>query len=171
MRFRIWAAAVSVPCALAWVVCALAWAPGEVGAQVRLDLLYGAERNVDDGASQHDGWMNATVEWVLQSGVGIGIGTDHQFEEATPSTSGHLGWAIYLSSSYSRRSGRWSPFVRGGVGAGRAPCVGDTCGDGLFLRGSAGARLHLSRAIGLTGEVGLSRVSRPFGGFGLSIRP
>jgi hypothetical protein len=149
----------------------MAFAPTGADAQLRVDVLYGADRNIDDGTPEHDGWMNATVEWVLTSGIGVGIGTDHQFEEAAPSASGHLGWTLYLSSSYSPSSGRWRPFLRGGIGAGRAPCDGDTCGSGVYLRASGGVRTNPSGRFGLIGEVGVSRVSRPFGGVGLSIRP
>jgi hypothetical protein len=164
MRFR--------PQALAWVVLfGLGFAPAGAGAQLRVDLLYGLDRNVADGAADHDGWMNATVEWVRASGVGLGIGTDHHFEEASPSAIGHLGWAIFMSSSYTPTFGRWRPFLRGGIGAGRAPCSGDTCGSGLYLRASAGVRAHLSERFGVVGEAGVSRVSRPFAGLGLSIRP
>ncbi len=160
----------------AWVkvgglLIALLVDPGEAGAQLRVEVLYGGERNVADGGGEHDGWGSATVEWVLPSGVGIGLGTDHSFEEASPSTANHQGWALFGTSSYTRRSGRWAPFVRVGIGAGRAPCRSDTCGDGLYLRGSAGTRLHLRERLGLVGEVGLTRVGRPFAGVGLSLRP
>ena len=149
----------------------LGFAPTGADAQLRVDVLYGVDRNVGDGGGEYDGWMNATVEWVLPSGVGVGIGTDHQFEDASPRPDGHLGWALFLSSSYTSTFGRWSPFLRGGVGAGRAPCSGDTCGAGLYIRGSAGLRTRVSARLRLVGEAGVSRVSRPFAGMGLSIRP
>lgn len=152
------------------IVLASALLASEASAQLSVELSYGADRNVDSEQPETDGWVNATVEWLFASGLGIGIGTDHQFEGASVGPNDHLGWAIYASTSYERALGDIAPFVRGGIGAGRAPCQGDTCGDGLHLRGSAGVRIRIAQKLRLSGEVGVSRVSRPFGGAGLSYR-
>ncbi|MDH3224684.1 MAG: hypothetical protein OEO23_13280 [Gemmatimonadota bacterium] len=135
--------------------------------QVAFHVLYGVERNVDSGGAENDGWMTLGAEWALTPGVRIGVGTDHQFETATPSRSDYESLALFLSSSveFSQRNVR--PYVRGGVGLGRAPCEGDTCSSGTYLRASTGLRLRLSRAFWLTTEVGLSRVGQPFAGIGL----
>jgi hypothetical protein len=100
----------------------------------------------------------------------LGIGTDHQFEGAAITTSDHLAWAIYVSSSYEFPMDVVAPFVRGGVGAGRVPCEGDICSEGVYLRGSAGVRVRIVSQLRLSGEIGISRVSRPFGGVGVSFR-
>ena len=141
----------------------------ESTAQVAVEVFYGADRNVETaGHSEHEVWMNGTVEWMFPSGLGLGIGTDLQFEEAA--ISGLLGGAVYLSASYEYPAGLVAPFARGGIGLGRAPCEGDTCGDGAHLRGSAGVRIRMVHELRVSGEIGISRVSRPFGGAGLSFR-
>jgi hypothetical protein len=152
------------------VVLACAFFAIESKGQVAVELSYGADRNVDSAQPQRDGWMNGTVERMFPSGLGIGIGTDHQFEGAGIDPSDHLGWAIYVSTSYEVPLRSVAPFVRGGVGLGRAPCRGDTCGDGAHLRGSAGVRIRVVGQLRLSGELGFSRVSRPFGGAGVSYR-
>lgn len=139
--------------------------------QVAIELSYGADRGVDSSSPERDGWLNGTVEWMFPFGLGLGIGTDHQFEGASIAFSDHLGWAIYVSSSYEYPLGTVAPFVRGGLGVGRAPCTGDTCGDGAYLRGSAGLRIRVFEKVRLSGELGISRVSGPFAGAGLSFRP
>ena len=153
----------------ALLICAFSAADSE--AQLTVDLFYGGDRNVESPESEFDGWLNGTVEWVFPSGLGFGIGADFQFEDAGISTSDHLGGALYLSTSYEFSADVVAPFVRGGVGLGRAPCEGDTCGSGVYLRGSAGLRIHIVDALRLSTEVGISRVSRPFFGAGVSIRP
>ena len=142
----------------------------ESKAQVAVELSYGADRNVGSTQSELDGWLNGTVEWMFPSGLGLGIGSDHQFEHSSIATSDHLGWAIYLSSSFEFPAGALAPFVRGGIGLGRAPCEYDTCGDGAHLRGSAGVRMLIVGDLRVSGEIGISRVSRPFGGAGVSFR-
>ena len=142
----------------------------ETKAQMAVELSYGADRNVDSAQPTTDGWLNGTVERMFPSGLGLGIGTDHQFRGAGISTSDHLGWAIYFSSSFEFPVGVVAPFVRGGIGVGRAPCVGDTCGGGAHLRGSAGVRMRIVGELRVSGEIGISRVSRPFGGAGVSFR-
>ena len=148
----------------------LTFSPTESKAQVAVEMSYGADRNVESTESEFDGWLNGTVEWMFPSGLGLGIGTDHQFESASISPSDHLGFAIYLSASQEFRLGLVAPFVRGGIGLGRAPCQGDTCSDGAYLRGSAGLRIRLVGELRVSGEIGISRVSRPFATAGLSLR-
>ena len=148
----------------------LASSATESQAQLAAELSYGADRNVESTESELDGWLNGTVGWVFPSGLGIGIGTDHQFEGASVSPSSHQSWAIYVSSSLEFPVGRVAPFVRGGIGAGRAPCEGDTCSGGAYVRGSAGLRVRLVGEFRLMGEIGVSRVSRPFGGAGVAVR-
>lgn len=138
-------------------------------AQVAFHLLYGVDRNVDSGQGETDGWMSLGAEWTVASGVRVGVGTDHQFENATPSPSDYESLALYLSSSVEITQNDVRPFIRGGIGAGRAPCESDTCSSGIYLRGSTGLRVRLSGALWLTTEVGLSRVSRPFAGIGLRL--
>jgi len=152
------------------ILLTCAFFAAESKGQVAVELSYGADRNVDSGQPRRDGWVNGTVEWMFPSGLGVGIGTDHQFEGAGINPSDHLGWAIYVSSSYEVPMRRVAPFVRGGVGAGRAPCQGDTCGDGAHVRGSAGLRTRVVDELRVSGELGFSRVSRPFGGAGVSYR-
>jgi hypothetical protein len=123
----------------------VASAAPEAQAQLAVELLYGAERNVESASSEVDGWMNGTVEWVFPSGLGLGLGTDHQFEDASVSPSSHQSWAIYVSSSLELPLGQVAPFVRGGIG-------------------------RLVGEFRLLGEIGVSRVSRPFGGAGVSFR-
>ena len=151
-----------------WALAAvlLVLAVETLSGQVAIDLVLGADRNVDSPGAETDGWVQLTAEWVSPSGFGVGLGLDQYFDTVTPSPSELEAAALYLSASYRLLDRRLSPFVRGGVGAGRAPCEGDTCGDGLHVRGSLGLRLHLSPAFSLVGETGLSRVSRPFGGIG-----
>lgn len=143
---------------------------GRADAQRLVEVSYGLDRNVSSPEAQWDGWVNGTIEWLLPSGLGLGVGTDHQFEGASLRPSGHQGWAAYLTASYQLPDRTVSPFLRGGIGVGRAPCEGDTCTDGLYLRTSTGLRLRLTEAVGLSGELGLSRVSRPFGGAGVAFR-
>jgi hypothetical protein len=153
-------------------VCAcllLAAPPAQAKGQVVVELSYGADRNIDGGEAEMDGWLNGTVERRFPSGLGVGLGTDHQFEGAGISASGHLGWSIYLSSSFELPGPVVAPFARGGIGLGRAPCEGDTCASGLHLRISGGVRIRLSHRSRLLGEIGVSRVSRPFGGAGLAL--
>ena len=152
------------------IILMCAFCAAESKAQVAVELSYGADRNVESAQSERDGWLNGTVEWMFPSGLGVGIGTDHQFEGAALSTSDHLGWAIYLSTSYEYPTRIVAPFVRGGVGLGRAPCEGDVCRSGAHLRGSAGVRIRIVEALRVSGELGISRVSRPFGGAGVSFR-
>lgn len=152
------------------LVLGVIFSPTEARAQITAELHYGLDRNVQTTESERDGWLSATVEWTLAPGFGLGIGTDLQFERAPARLSDHQGGAVYLSVSRELRFGAVAPFVRGGLGLGRAPCEGDTCGDGLHLRGSTGLRAWLTDRFGLSGEIGLSRVSRPFGGAGLSVR-
>ena len=147
-----------------------AFCAAESKAQVAVELSYGADRNVDSAQSELDGWMNGTVEWMFPSGLGVGIGTDHQFRGSSLSTSDYLGLAIYLSTSYEYPTRMVAPFVRGGVGVGRAPCEGDVCRTGAHLRGSAGVRIRIVEELRVSGELGISRVSRPFGGAGVSYR-
>ena len=137
----------------------------ESEAQVAVEVSYGMDRDVASGQANRDGWMNGTVEWMFPSGLGLGIGADFQFEGTTLN-----GGAAYLSSSFEYPAGIVAPFVRGGIGLGRAPCRGDTCTDGAHLRGSGGFRIRLSEEVRLSGEIGISRVSRPFGGAGISYR-
>ena len=151
-------------------VLALSILAPKVQAQIAVDLLYGVDRNVTSTESELDGWLNGTVEWMFPSGLGLGLGADHQFEGAAISPSDHEGWSLYLSASREFPFDVAAPFVRAGVGLGRAPCEGDTCSDGLYLRGSAGVRVPLSERLRVVGEIGVSRVSRPFGGAGLSVR-
>ena len=148
----------------------LTFSATESRAQVAVEMSYGVNRNVESDQSELDGWLNGTVEWMFPSGLGLGIGTDHQFETALISPSDHLGWAIYLSGSQEFPLGLVAPFVRGGIGLGRAPCQGDTCSDGVHLRGSGGIRVRLVGELRVSGEIGVSRVSRPFGGAGVSLR-
>jgi hypothetical protein len=155
---------------LAVVVLACAFFAAESKAQVAVELSYGADRNVEAEQSERDGWMNGTVEWMFSSGLGVGIGTDHQFEGAGIGPSDHLGWAIYVSTSYEVPVRRVAPFVRGGLGLGRAPCQGDTCSGGAHVRGSAGVRIRVVEEFRVSAEIGFSRVSRPFGGAGVSYR-
>jgi hypothetical protein len=143
----------------------------ESEAQVAVEVSYGVDRDVASASSELDAWVNGTVEWMFPSGLGLGIGADHQFEDASLSTSDHLGWALYLSTSFEFPGRVLAPFVRGGIGLGRAPCEGDTCSGGAHFRGSAGVRLRIFERLHVLGELGLSRVSRPFGGVGLSFRP
>lgn len=150
------------------LACALLAAEGK--AQVAVELSYGADRNVESEQPERDGWMNGTIEWMFPSGLGVGIGADHQFEGAGISPGGHLGWAIYVSTSYEVPVRRVAPFVRGGVGLGRAPCQGDTCSGGAHVRGSAGVRIRVVEELRVSGELGFSRVSWPFGGAGVSYR-
>ena len=142
----------------------------DVHAQVVVDLLYGVARNVESTESELDGRLSASVEWVFPSGLGLGLGTDHQFEGAAISPSEHQGFAIYFSTSYELMAGPIAPFARGGVGLGRAPCEGDTCSDGADVRGSVGLRVRIVEKLGISAEIGVSRVSRPFGGAGISYR-
>lgn len=142
----------------------------DVHAQVVVDLLYGVARNVESAGSELDGRLSGSVEWIFPSGVGLGLGTDHQFEGAAISPSEHQGFAIYFSTSYQVTAGAFAPFIRGGIGLGRAPCEGDTCSDGADVRGSAGLRVWVVEKLGISGELGVSRVSRPFGGAGISYR-
>ena len=135
-----------------------AFCAAESKAQVAVELSYGADRNVDSPQSELDGWMNGTVEWMFPSGLGVGIGTDHQFEGAAITTSDHLGWAIYLSTSYEYPTRMVAPFVRGGVGLGRAPCRGDTCGDGAHFRGSAGVRIRIVDELRVSGAAPAYRI-------------
>lgn len=153
-----------------FVALAIGISASELQAQLAVELSYGADRNVESEPAETDGWLNGTVEWMFPSGLGIGIGSDHHFEGASIDPSDHLGWALYFSASQEFPLGGAAPFIRGGIGLGRAPCQGDTCSDGLYLRGSGGVRIRLSHALRATGEIGLSRVSRPFGGAGLSLR-
>ncbi len=148
----------------------LTFSATESKAQIAVEVSYGVDRNVESAGSEIDGWLNGTVEWMLPSGLGLGIGTDHQFESASISPSDHLGWAIYFSASQEFPLGSVAPFVRGGIGLGRAPCQSDTCTDGAHVRGSAGLRVQLVGELRLSGEIGISRVSRPFGGGGVSVR-
>ncbi len=141
----------------------------EARAQVAVNVSYGIDRNVESDTSELDGWLSATVEWMFPSGLGLGIGTDHQLEGATISASEHLGWALYLSSSLQLPAGAMSPFVRAGLGLGRVPCVGDVCRGGAYFRGSAGVSIRLVEALRVIGEIGITRVSRPFGAVGLSL--
>ncbi len=164
---RLAATMLTVPIAI-MLMCAFFAA--ESKAQVAVELSYGADRNVDSAQSERDGWMNGTVEWMFPSGLGVGIGTDHQFEGAALSPSQHLGWSLYLSPSFELPLGAVAPFVRGGMGLGRAPCQGDTCGDGAYFRGSTGIRFRVVEKLRIVGEIGVSRVSRPFSGVGVSIR-
>ncbi|MDA0330273.1 MAG: hypothetical protein O2958_14870 [Gemmatimonadetes bacterium] len=142
----------------------------ECEAQIAVEVSYGVDRNVDSSEARRDGWLNGTVEWMLPSGLGIGIGTDHQFSGVAPAPSDFRGWALYASTSFEMPDRKVSPFVRGGIGAGRAPCQGDTCTDGLYLRASTGLRVRVAERLRLSTEIGVSRVSRPFGGVGLSFR-
>ena len=144
--------------------------PAPSQAQLSVEASYGVDRNVESSESEVDGWLNVTVDWIFPSGLGIGIGTDHQFEGASISSSQHLAWALYVSPSFELPLGAVAPFVRGGVGLGRAPCRSDTCGDGAYLRGSTGIRVRVVEKLRITGEIGVSRVSRPFAGVGLSFR-
>ena len=144
--------------------------PAQSEAQVAVEVSYGLDRNVTSTEAESDGWLNGTVEWMFPSGLGLGIGTDHHFEGGRISPSDHQGWAIYLSASHEFPVGKTAPFVRGGIGLGRAPCEGDTCGDGVHLRSSAGVRIRIAEELRLSAEIGVSRVSRPFGGAGLSVR-
>lgn len=148
----------------------LALSATETRAQISAELSWGADRNVDSMEPELDGWLNGTVEWMFPSGVGLGIGVDNQFEGASLAPSDYLGLSIYVSSSYELPADPLAPFVRAGFGVGRAPCEGDTCGDGMYLRGSGGLRLRVSEAWRLTGEVAVTRVSRPLGGLGVSVR-
>ncbi len=135
-----------------------------------VEASWGAARNVASATAETDGWLNLTVDWIHPSGVGLGLGTDHYFEDTAISGAGHEGWSVYVSPSYELARRVVSPFVRGGIGAGPAPCKGDTCGDGVHLRGSAGVRIRFAGSLRVSVEVGISRVSRPFGGAGLSFR-
>ena len=146
-----------------------AGAPPAVQAQVAVELSWGLERNVDSPAAETDGWFNTTVEWRLPSGLGLGIGSDHQFDGATPDPRHHQGFTLHLLMSQTFTMGAIRPFLRGGVGLGRLPCEGDVCRTGLHLRGSGGMRLPLSPTLELTSELGVSRVSRPFGGVGVAL--
>jgi hypothetical protein len=148
----------------------VAFSAAESEAQIAVELSYGVDRNVESAESELDGWLNGTVEWMFPSGLGLGIGTDHQFDGSAIRTSDHLGWAIYFSSSFEFPVGVVAPFVRGGIGLGRAPCRGDACGGGSHLRGSAGVRMRIVEEVRLSAEIGISRVSRPFGGAGVSFR-
>lgn len=96
--------------------------------------------------------------------------SDHQFENAQPSAGDYLSTAIFAAISRTFGRGPVAPHVRLGLGLGRAPCEGDTCGDGLYLRGAVGVSGHLSGPLHLVAETGLSRVGQPFGGAGLSYR-
>lgn len=153
------------------MLCVSTVGASEADAQIAVELSYGLERNVESIQPEGDGWMNLTVEWRRPSGFGFGIGTDHQFETAAISASDYQALAIYGFASFERLFGSAAPFARAGAGLGRAPCVGDTCGGGIYLRGSTGVRLRLMEVLWAVGEVGVTRVSRPFGGVGLSIRP
>lgn len=139
--------------------------------QRTVDVSYGVDRNVDSGTPQTDAALSAVVEWGAVAGLNLGLGTDHQFEGPSLNPDGHLAWAVYLSVSRRHEAGRLAPFVRGGIGLGRAPCEQDTCGDGLYVRASVGATLHVSGPVHVLGEVGLSRVSRPIAGVGVSVKP
>jgi hypothetical protein len=151
------------------LMCAVCAA--ESPAQIAVELSYGADRNIETGAPRLDGWLNGTVEWMSPSGLEVGIGTDHQFRGSSINTSDYLGVAIYLSTSFELSADVVTPFVRGGIGLGRAPCESDACGAGAYLRSSAGVRIRIAEELRLSGEIGVSRVSRPFGGAGVSIRP
>jgi len=155
---------------VAFVLICTSLGAAECRAQVAVELSYGVDRNVQSVPSELDGWLNGTVEWMHPSGLGVGIGTDHQFEAASINPSDHQGWAIYLSTSFEFSTDAVTPFVRAGIGLGRAPCEGDTCGDGAYLRGSAGVRWRIVREWRLSSEIGISRVSRPFAGAGVSVR-
>jgi hypothetical protein len=141
-----------------------------VAAQVRVDLLYGFERNVESPGAEYDGWLGAIVEWEVRPGLSIGVGSDHQFENARPSAGDYQSTAIFATISRTFGGGAVAPHVRVGLGLGPAPCQGDTCHDGLYLRGAVGVSGHVSGPVSLVAEVGLSRVGRPFGGAGLSYR-
>ena len=152
------------------VLCVLSF-PTVCRAQLSIEASYGFDRNVASSEAEFDGLLNITLDWISSSGLGFGIGTDHQFESATLSPSEHLGWSLYLSPSFELPLGPVAPFVRGGIGLGRTPCQGDTCTDGAYFRGSTGIRLRLVERMRLVGEIGVSRVSRPFGSVGVSFRP
>ena len=150
------------------LMCAFCAAVAE--AQVAVELSYGGERNVESTEPEFDGWLNGTVEWMSPSGLGFGFGIDSQFEHAKPSVSDHQAFAIYFSTSFEFPAELVAPFARGGIGLGRAPCEGDTCAGGLYVRGSAGVRIRIAEALRLSGEIGVTRVSRPFSGIGVSLR-
>lgn len=142
-----------------------------LAAQARVDLLYGIERNVESPEAEYDGRLSAIVEWDVHPGLGIGVGSDHQFENARPSAGDYQSTAVFAVVSHTFGRGAVAPHVRLGLGLGRAPCEGDTCGDGLYLRGAVGMSGHLGGPLYLATEIGLSRVGQPFGGAGLSYRP
>lgn len=143
--------------------------PAACGAQISIEASYGVSRDVAS-SPELDGRLNITVDWISPSGLGLGIGTDHQFEDASFSPSEHLSWSLYLTPSYQLPLGAVAPFVRGGIGVGPAPCQSDTCSDGAYLRGSTGIRLRVVDKLRLVAEIGVSRVSRPFATAGASLR-
>lgn len=142
-----------------------------VAAQMRIDVMYGFERNVESSEPEYDGWLGATVEWEVGRGLSLGLGSDHQFESARPSASQHESTAVFVTVRRTFAVGAVAPYVRLGVGVGRAPCEGDTCSDGAYLRGAAGLGSDFDGPLQLIAEVGMSRVGRPLVGAGLSYRP
>lgn len=160
------------PVPVLFALLALPVAPSAALAQSRMavEASFGVARNAAGGSAGTDGWLNLTVDRIHRSGLGLGLGTDHHFDSAEIGPSAHEGWAVYLSPSYEVPRRVVAPFVRGGIGVGPAPCWGDTCGDGVYLRGSAGVRIRLVDRWRVSVELGASRVSRPFGGAGLSFR-
>lgn len=140
-----------------------------VSAQTRLSILYGADRNVESVDPEFDGWLSTALTWSVGRGLTIGLGADHRFEGASPRPSDHQASAVYVLSRLEVSQGPVAPWVGLGVGLGPAPCESDTCGDGLYLRGSAGARVELPGRTAVVAEVGLSRVGRPFAGVGLEV--
>lgn len=137
--------------------------------QCVVDVAYGAVRAVESSPAEVDGWVSASLQWTVKDAWSLGLGADHQFEAASPSPSQHQSSAVYLFSAWTLPRRRASPFVKLGLGWGPAPCRGDTCDEGLYLRVSGGVRAHLQGRLGTIGEAGWSRVGRPFAGVGLSV--
>lgn len=151
------------------LAASVSFGPGPLSGQVHVDVAYGVDRNVASAAAEADGWLSVVAELRVGEGVGLGLGFDQQFDGPRPGLSEYESGALYLFSSYHLSGSGPSPFVRAGIGLGPAPCVSDTCGAGLHVRGSIGLRVPISGRLGLLGEVGMSRVSRPFGGVGVSL--
>ena len=161
-----------VRCRALWRLAALGVIafPTVSRAQFSIQASYGFDRNVASSEAELDGLLSITLDWISSSGLGFGIGTDHQFEGAMLSPNQHLGWSLYLTPSFELPRAAVAPFIRGGIGLGRAPCLGDTCTDGAYFRGSTGIRFRVVERLRFVGEIGMSRVSRPFGGVGLLLR-
>ena len=142
---------------------------GPAAAQFSLEATYGVDRNIESRPSERDGFVSVSAHWSLRPGLSVGIGSDLQFEDAAVTTSDLQAGSVYASSTLEAAGARLAPFVRAGIGVGRAPCEGDTCSDGLYLRASTGLRVRLVEPVRLVAELGASRVSRPFAAIGASV--